>query len=73
MFTDAVILAARSHQPFDEKAFQVRLNAFENSWPTRREVFIAIPAGSSIKIARELYDKYATEINQADGKTATSQ
>jgi alpha-N-acetylglucosaminidase len=70
MFTDAVIFAARNHQPFDEKAFEVRLNTFENNWPLRYDTFSAVPVGSSVETASELYDKYAGEIKEAADKAA---
>lgn len=65
MFLDAVISAARSHKPFDDKAFDNRLNVFEHSWPKLRETFSPVPVGSSIAVANSLYQKYAVRIQKA--------
>jgi len=65
MFLDAVIESKRNHQPFDEKAFGAKLDAFQDSWPKSHEAFRATPVGNSIDIAKELYNKYAAQIQNS--------
>jgi alpha-N-acetylglucosaminidase len=68
IFCDDVIDAARNHKSFDEKAFTTKLDAFQNGWAGNQEKFTTVAIGNSAKIAEELYDKYAQEIQAAGQK-----
>lgn len=59
MFLGDVIAAAKSNKNFDQKAFDKRSNAFEWGWAQKRNVFPATPTGNSMKVSKELFDKYA--------------
>jgi alpha-N-acetylglucosaminidase len=66
MFMDAVIEAARNKRRFDEKAFGVKLVEFQDSWIKSHQVFTTVPTGNSVVIAKELYGKYAKDIQQGN-------
>jgi len=66
MFIADVIAAAQSNQVFNQKEFDAKSEAFEWGWTKKLNVFPAYPVGNSLQISKELYNKYAAEINHSN-------
>ena len=66
MFINDVITAAKANKQFDDKAFKTKSQAFEWNWSKQLNKYTAVPVGSSIQISKQLYKKYAAEIEQAN-------
>ena len=62
-FIDEVIDAVRAGQPFDEKKFLNWSLSFERQWIEPSHVLKYHEGGNGITVAREIYAKYAHEIN----------
>jgi alpha-N-acetylglucosaminidase len=61
MFIHGIITAAKANIPFDEKAFQEEVTAFEWQWVQEDKSFEDKPSGDVIKISEELFKKYKGE------------
>jgi alpha-N-acetylglucosaminidase len=61
MFIHGIITAAKANIPFDEKAFQEEVTAFEWQWVQEDKSFADKPSGDVIKISEELFKKYKGE------------
>ena len=54
--------AIKSDKPLDEAAFSKELRVWEDKWGHRNTKFRTKPRGSTVKIARELWAKYRSEV-----------
>lgn len=61
-FINEVIEAAEKKETFDEKAFFDRSLVYENEWVNPTHVIKYNEGGDGIKVARQLYKKYAKEL-----------
>jgi alpha-N-acetylglucosaminidase len=61
-FINEVIAAAEKKEAFDEKAFRERCIAYENEWVKPENKIRYNAGGDGIKVARQMYRKYAAEL-----------
>ncbi len=62
MFFDEIIDCARNNKDFDGKAFTQKISDFEDWWVAQTNKFSATPTGNTYNICKELFDKYARQI-----------
>ena len=62
MFIEEVIESVEKGDPFDEEAFLKKITAFEWDWVERKEEYPHQPVGNSVEIARQLMEKYRSQI-----------
>jgi alpha-N-acetylglucosaminidase len=62
MFIHSVITAVKENVPFDEKAFNTKVMAFEWQWVQKDKIFPDEPSGDAVKISEQLYKKYKSGI-----------
>jgi alpha-N-acetylglucosaminidase len=62
LFTNSVITTVQKNQPFDPKATELQIHAFEDEWVKREEKYQTQPIGNSYQISKNLIHKYAVKI-----------
>ena len=62
MFIHCVITAVKENVPFDEKAFDEEVKAFEWQWVQKDKRFSHEPSGDAVKISERLYNRYRNEM-----------
>ncbi|MDY7396075.1 alpha-N-acetylglucosaminidase [Aureibaculum sp. 2210JD6-5] len=62
MFIKDIIDAAENNKEFDDKAFLDKVTQFEWEWTKTNELYVSKPKGNSIETAKEIIEKYKTDI-----------
>lgn len=62
VFIDEVIRSTEKGEPFDEDAFKEKVVEFEWDWVGQKEKYPTQPVGNSVETAKQLLEKYRTQI-----------
>jgi alpha-N-acetylglucosaminidase len=54
----------QQNKPIDQKAFETEIARWEWQWVNSHEAYTDQPKGDAVAVAKQLYQKYHTEINQ---------
>ena len=71
MFIYGVVAAMSKGKDFDEVKFKEEVTTFEWLWTKQNELYRADETGDSLKVATDLYSKYAKSIHHAQSSNGT--
>ncbi|OQP42718.1 alpha-N-acetylglucosaminidase [Niastella yeongjuensis] len=63
-FFTSAIEALESNCPFDQKAFEAKMKAWEWQWVNKQDTYSEVPVGDPIAVAKRLHGKYLACMNK---------
>lgn len=67
-FINEIIVSTEKNETFDEKRFKNEIESFEGEWTKTNDAYPSVASGQSIPISKNLYKKYAPDIQSTTVK-----